>query len=114
MLYEIRNYWYDPDHFEEYIKWGREVAAPYFSSIMDIVGFWSMNDMPPIYGGSQPRDEDMVPANFTWIIRWRDREHRDKLWEEERQSEEWEQVFSTRPGGSEAYLRTEVKFADKI
>jgi hypothetical protein len=30
MLYEIRNYHYDPDYFEEYKKWSVEKAAPFF------------------------------------------------------------------------------------
>jgi hypothetical protein len=114
MLYEIRNYWYDPAHFEEYVEWGREIAAPYFRSIMDVVGLWAMNDMSPIYGGSQPRDDNMVPANFTWMIRWKSRAHREEVWEEARQSAEWTRVFSLRPGRPEHYLRTEVKFAEAI
>jgi len=113
MLYEIRNYHYDPDYFEEYKKWSREVAAPYFKSIWDVVGIWFKNDMPPIYGGSLSRDENEVPANMTWIIRWKDREHRDKAFELARASDEWQRVFSTVPGGSERYLRTETIFAEE-
>jgi len=81
--------------------------------MMNIVGFWFKNDMPPEYDGSLPRDENVVPANVTWIIRWKDREHRDKVWEEF-QSEEWQRILSTVPGGPESYLRTEAKFAEEI
>jgi hypothetical protein len=114
MLYEIRNYWYDPEHFEEYVKWGKEVTAPYFRSVMDIVGFWYSTDIPHIYGGSLPHDDGMVPANFTWIIRWKDKEEREKVWSEIRGTEEWKKAFSVRPGKQEYYLRQEVKFTKEM
>jgi len=114
MLYEIRNYWYDPDHFEEYKKWARELAFPYVSSMMDVVGFWLKNDMPPEHDGSLPWYENVVPSNITWVIRWKDKEQRDKGWEELIQSEELKRIFSTVPGGMKSYLREEVKFAESI
>jgi hypothetical protein len=51
---------------------------------------------------------------MTWIIRWKDMEHRDEAWEEIAKTKEWEELFSTVPGGSKSYLRTEVKFAESI
>ena len=114
MLYEIRNYHFDPNYFEEYKKWSREVALPYFTNIWDIVGAWFKNDMPPIYGGSLKQDENVVPANMTWIIRWRDREHRDEEWARASASDEWKRIFSTVPGGTKSYLKTEAKFAEEI
>lgn len=113
MMYEIRNYWIDPAHFEEWIKWFGKKAAPVFRSQMDIVGFWPSNDTPPVYSGSRPR-EDMVPANLTWIIRWMDNEQREKGWKNLRVLEEWKKVLALRPGGSEYLLTTEVKFSEAI
>ena len=63
MLFEIRNYLFDQTYFEEFKKWMREMAFPFLSSKMDIVGAWFKNDTPPIYGGSQSRDENVAPAN---------------------------------------------------
>ena len=114
MLYEIRNAWYDPETFEEYITWMREVAAAFYRSKADIVGFWAMNDMPPIIRGSQTHEYEMVPANFTWIVRWKDREHRDKVWNEVRRSEEYQRFSSTRPGGMQRFFRIEIKFAEGL
>jgi len=113
MLYEIRNYWYDPAHFEEYKKWATEVGAPFFRNKWDVVGAWLKNDIPAEYGGSLPRDESITPANMTWIIRWKDKEHRDKGWAE-LDPDELEELFSTVPGGTKSYLRTEAKFAEAI
>ena len=114
MLYEIRNYHFDPALFDEYKVWSREIAAPYFRSKMDIVGAWFKNDMPCIHGGSKIKDVNEEPANFTWVIRWKDREERDRTWEDAGQSDEWRQVFSKTPGGNKSFLRTEVKFAEEM
>jgi hypothetical protein len=56
----------------------------------------------------------MVPANFTWIVRWKDREHRDKVWDEVRRSEEYQRISSTRPGGMQRFFRIEIKFAEGL
>jgi len=113
MLYEIRNYHYDSNYFEEYKKWCIEEAGPFFRSKWDVVGIWLKKDIPAEFGGSLPRDDTITPANMTWIIRWKDKEHRDKGWAE-LDPDEVEQLFSTVPGGTKSYLRTEVKFAEAI
>ena len=113
MLYEIRNYWYDPAHFEDYKKWSRELAFPYAKSKFDIVGFWLKNDIPPEYDGALPWYENVVPSNVTWVIRWKDKEHRDKGWKDFL-SEEWKRILSSVPGGTQSYLREEVKFAESV
>ena len=117
MLFEIRNYLFDPNYFEEYKKWSHEVAAPFLRSKMDIVGAWFKIDMPPIYGGSQPMDENVVPPNLVWVIRWKDRETRDKVMEEAFQSEEWNRVVSKAPAAraeGKLWLRTNVIFAEEV
>jgi hypothetical protein len=114
MLYEIRNYHFDPELLEEYKKWARELAINYIKSKVDVVGFWFKNNIPPEYGGSLPRHENVVPSNITWIIRWQDKEQRDKIWKEFRESKEWNQIRSKVPGGPKSYLRIEAKFAESI
>ncbi len=112
MFYEIRNYHIDPKYFEEYKKWSRELGYPYAITKLDIVGFWMKNDMPVEYGGVLPRDESVVPSNVTWVIRWKDMEHRKTGWEDFRSG--WGPITSLVPGGQESYLREEVKFAESI
>ena len=114
MLYEIRNYHYDPEYWEEYKKWAIEIAGPFFRSRWDIVGSWLIKDIPAQYGGSLPKNESIAPANITWIIRWKDMEHRDKAWADIAKTKEWEELFSTVPGGTKSYLRTEAKFTEAI
>ena len=114
MLYEIRSYLIDHAHFEEYKKWAREVASPYLKSKMNITGSWFKNDMPHIYGGSQPMDENVVPPNVIWVIRWNDRETRDKVWEETFQTEEWNRARSKAPGDGNIWLRTNAVFAEEL
>jgi hypothetical protein len=110
MIYEIRNYWYDPNYFEEYKKWSTEKASPFFRSRWDVVGVWIDKGIPAKYGGSLPKDDSITPANMTWIIRWKDMEQRDKAWEDVAKTKEWGELFSDVPGGSKSYLRTEAKF----
>ena len=112
-MYEIRNYWIDPAHFDEWIKWFRMKAAPFFRAQWDIVGFGLSNDIPPSYGGSQPESKG-TPANLTWIIRWDDKEQRDEGWKNLRVADEWTKVLAQRPGGSEWLLHIEAKFTNSI
>ncbi len=81
---------------------------------MEVIGFWINNEMAPVYGGTLPQDENVGPANVTWIIRWQDRAQRDKAWEKIGADPAWQAIFSQVPGGSRSYLRTEAKFATKI
>ena len=113
MIYEIRNYWIDPAHFDEWIAWLREKAAPVFREEWDIVGIWSSSDIPPTYGGSQPEAKG-TPTSLTWIIRWDDKKQRDEGWKNLRDVDEWKKVLAMRPGGSEWLLHIEAKFAEAI
>ena len=112
-MYEIRNYWIDSAHFDEWIKWFGEKAAPLFRAQWDMVGFWSSNDIPPTYGGAHPEAKG-TPANLTWIIRWDDKEQRDLGWKNLGVLDEWKKVLAQRPGGSEWLLHIEAKFAESI
>ena len=112
-MFEIRNYHFEPTRFAEYKIWVETLAGPYLREKMDVVGFWVTNEMAPEYGGSLPHDHNVVPANMTWIIRWQNKSHRDRVWQELLSDPEWQAIFSSslRPEG---YLRTEAKFATEI
>jgi hypothetical protein len=51
---------------------------------------------------------------MTWIIRWKDMDHRNKAWKDIAQTKEFWELFSTVPSGTKSYLRTEAKFAEAI
>ena len=46
MLFEIRNYHFNPDLFEGYKTWAKAEALPYLSPRLDIVGFWLKTSDP--------------------------------------------------------------------
>jgi hypothetical protein len=112
MIFEIRNYHFDPARFDAYQEWGKKEALPYLSRELDLVGFWvSTPDAPEVVG--RPHDE-LGTANVTWIIRWRDRAQRDEVLPRVFATPEWNDIFSRVPGGLSSYLRIESKFADRL
>ena len=111
MIYEIRNYYFDPDRFEEYKAWAKSKALPYLDRELDLVGFWANAGETEITGA--PMD-DLGPANITWIIRWPDRATRDARMAEAFSAEEWNEIFAEVPGGLESYKRMEAKFTEAL
>ena len=112
MIFEIRNYHFDPARFEAYKQWGQSEAIPYLERELDLVGFWvSTPDPAEVLG--RPHD-DLGTANVTWIIRWKDREQRNEVMARVFASKEWEDIFSRVPGGLPSYLRIEWRFADAV
>ncbi len=114
MLYEIRNYLFEPTRFDEYRKWAETLAVPFIRKKWDLVGFWLNNEMSPEMGGSLPQDPNVLTANVTWIIRWRNKSQRDQALKIFLSDPEWPAIIAEVPGGKENYLRTEAKFATEI
>ena len=114
MLYEIRNYNFEPARIDEYRTWAETLALPRLKQEMDIVGFWINNDMEPEYSGSNPKPDVLGPATVTWIIRWKDRSQRDKVWQALFEDQAWQDVRAQVPGGRESYHRIEMKFCTDI
>ncbi len=112
MIFEIRNYHFDPSRFEEYKQWAEERAVPYLKANLDILGFWVSTNISPEVNGA-PQDE-LGSANVTWIIRWRDTEERDERFRKVLSSPEWQAIFEHVPGGPASYLRTESKLATEL
>jgi hypothetical protein len=112
MLFEIRNYHFNPDLCEGYKTWAKTEALPYLSKRLDIVGFWLKTNDPTEIGG-EPQDK-LGSANITWIIRWRDLVHRNDVLPRLLSGSEWQDIRSRVPGGRASYLRTEVKYAEAL
>lgn len=113
-MFEIRSYHFEPTRFDEYKTWAEMLAVPYIRTRMKLVGFWVSNGMEPEYGGSLPRDENIRPANVTWVIDWSDKAARDRAWTAFRADPGWVAILAQVPGGRPSYLRTEAKFATAI
>jgi hypothetical protein len=62
MLFEIRNYHFNPDLFDGYKTWAKAEALPYLSQRLDIVGFWLNTNDPPEIGG-EPQDSSAPPTS---------------------------------------------------
>ncbi len=112
MLFEIRNYHFNPDLFDEYKEWARTSATPYLLANLDLVGFWVKSDIESEVNG-RPLD-DLGSANVTWIIRWENIEQRNAQFPQVLSSPEWNEIFSHVPGGPQSYLRTEAKFSTEL
>ena len=112
MICEVRNYHFRPDLLEAYKAWAASSAAPYLASKMELLGFWVNTGHPAEITG-RPQD-DLGPANITWVIRWRDLAHREQDWPAALATPEWADILGRVPGGVESFLRTESKFADAL
>ena len=112
MIYEIRNYHFDPERFDDYKTWAKEKALPFLDRELDLVGFWANGDDPSDIVG-EPMDE-MGSANITWIIRWPDRATRDATMDSVFTGEEWGAIFADVPGGMASYKRMEAKFTEAL
>ena len=112
MLFEIRQYHFNPDLFEAYKLWARTEAVPHLARQLDVLGFWvSTGDEPEVRG--EPHDK-LGSANVTWIVRWRDLAHRNDVLPGVLSSPAWAEIFSRVPGGIDSYLRRESKFAESL
>ncbi len=111
MIFEIRNYHYEPSLLKEYKAWATQKAVPYIRAHMDLVGFWGNIDEPPQIGG-KPQDE-LGTATVTWIIRWPDIATRHETMARVFGSDEWRAIMAENPG-QENYHRTEAKFAEAL
>ena len=108
MIYEIRNYYFEPTLIDAYEKWVTTLALPYMRKHLDLVGFWINIDEPPQVTG-KPLDE-LGSACITWVIRWKDLEARNDGMAEVFGADEWNEIMEGHPG-REHYLRIEAKFA---
>ena len=70
MMYEIHNYHFNPDTFEEYKKWVIDEVVPYLRANLDLVGFYIDDIEPPTVAGTSPMKLELGSANATWISRW--------------------------------------------
>lgn len=112
MIYEIRNYHFEPALFEDYKVWAKEKALPFLDQALDLVGFWANLDEESEVNG-EPMDA-MGSANITWIIRWPDRATRDETMASVFTGEEWGAIFADVPGGLASYKRMEAKFTEAL
>ena len=111
MIFEIRNYHYEPTLMPAYKEWAQQRALPYLREHLDLVGFW-VNLDEPVQVDGKPLDE-LSSATVTWILRWDDLAVRNAAMDKLMDAPEWQAIMKTNPG-LENYHRTEVKFAEEL
>ena len=112
MIYEIRNYYFEPTRFDAYKVWAKNEAMAYLKRHLNVLGFWANTDMKPEINGRGM--DDLGSANITWIIGWNDISQRKATLDRVFASPEWQAIFKNVPGGIASYLRTECKFTESL
>jgi hypothetical protein len=111
MIYEIRNYHYDPGKIDAYKRWAADHALPYLREHLDIVGFWLDSGIETEFAGSAPFG---VPsANVTWIIRWTSIDERTQVHARVFGGDDWQAIKEHHPDAN-GYIQIEAKFAEEI
>ncbi|MXX78747.1 MAG: hypothetical protein F4Z33_07235 [Gemmatimonadales bacterium] len=111
-IYEIRNYHFDPARFDEYAEVAKGEYIRYLREHLDIVGFWIESGTPAEVRGAE--QDELGPANVTWVIRWTSKEERDEKLPEVLGTPEWREIFAEVPGGGVSYLRIESRFMSSL
>ena len=112
MLYEVRDYHYRPDIWDDYRKWATGEAIPFLKANMDVLEFWLDSGIEPEISGTKPVRSDIGSANVTWVIRWPDKDTRDREFAKVMGSEGWRDIWSRHPdpGG---YRQVSVRYMEK-
>tara|TARA_B110000211_G_C13691260_1_gene383186 strand:- start:196 stop:540 length:345 start_codon:yes stop_codon:yes gene_type:complete len=113
MIFEIRNYHYDPAQFDAYLHWAENHAIPVLSEAFDVVGFWVESGEDTEVTGSAPMDTPIGHANVTWIIRWDSKAARDEGWDKLRATQQWKAVGAAHPDPN-GYRQIEIRYARNI
>ena len=111
MIYEIRDYHYEPSLMSEYKAWASGAALPYLRANLDLVGFWTTGAEPAQVTGKAL--DELGSATVTWIIRWADMETRNEQMGKVFAAEAWSEIVKSNPG-IEHYHRIEARFADEL
>ncbi len=112
MIYEIRDYHYRPDIFDDYKAWA-EAAVPVLRAHMDVQGFWIDSGDTPEITGTNPIDSPIGSANVTWIIRWDSREARDAGMGSLLDNPDWQAVWAKHPDQN-GYLQMSARFMEAM
>ena len=111
-IYEIRDYHYDPDRFDEYRIWSEDAVAV-LSELIDVVGWWLDHGEEARIMGSDPMDLPHGSANVTWMIRWDSMDERERVWESLWDEPTWKDCWDRHPG-FDGYRHMSVRFMDRI
>ena len=112
MIYEIRNFYFEPSRFDAYKVWAKSKAMAYLKRNLNVLGFWANTGPTPEVNGRAM--DELGSANITWIIGWDDISKRKATLDRVFATPEWQAIFADVPGGIASYLRTECKFTESL
>ena len=113
MIYEVRDYHYRTDIFDDYVTWA-ELAVVVLKAKLDVVGFWvDKGEFPPEVAGSNPQTSPIGSANVTWIIRWENMEQRNETMKTAFSGDEWDAVMAKHPD-PDGYFQLASRFMEEV
>lgn len=113
MIYEIRDYHYRRDIFDDYVTWA-ELATVVLKDKLDVVGFWvDEGEFSPEVAGSDPHVSPIGSANVTWIIRWDNMSQRDETMKTAFTGDAWNAVMAKHPD-PDGYLQLASRFMKEV
>ena len=110
-IVEIRDYTIEVEWLARYKVWAEELAAPWLKKNLDIIDFWMDMGLEEEVSGSNPQVSDNGQANVCWIIRWRDKAHREAVFRKTMGSSEWRDIWAKHPN-AKAYLHMNARFME--
>ena len=112
-IVEIRDYTIETAWLKEYKVWAEDLAAPWLKRNLDVIDFWVDTGLEAEVSGSNPIVSSNGQANVCWIIRWRDKAHREAVFRKTMAGSEWQEIWSKHPN-AKAYLHMNVRFMESL
>ena len=112
-IVEIRDYTIDPEWFDAYKEWAKNLAGPWLKKNLDVIDFWLDEGLESEVEGSSPIVSPNGQPNVCWIIRWPSKEDRDAEFAAFLENPEWEEIWSKHPNEN-SYLHLNARFMKAV
>ncbi|MCP3989020.1 MAG: hypothetical protein GY724_08095 [Actinomycetia bacterium] len=108
-IVEIRDYTIEPEWFDAYREWARDLAVPWLKANLNVIDFWVDDGHEALVSGSAPVAPANGQPNACWIIHWPSRDARDEGFAAFAANPEWQKIWAKHPN-AKAYLQVNVRF----
>ena len=112
-IVEIRDYTIDPEWFDAYKEWAKNLAGPWLKENLDVIDFWLDEGLESEVEGSSPIVSSNGQPNVCWIIRWPSKEVRDAEFAAFLENPEWKEIWSKHPNEN-SYLHLNARFMKAV
>ena len=107
-IVEIRDYTIEKEWFDKYKEWA-EIALPWLKKHLDVIDFWVDDGIEAELDGSDPQISPHGQPNVTWIIRYSDKDDRDRQFNAVLENPEWQEIWSKHPNEN-SYIVMNARF----